>query len=112
MNLDGAEVLTQIKINNQKRRRGPQIFFATELQLAPGKTDTNTITPAFANHLNKVGVDDYSAEQKEIAAKAKRREGTLTRQQLKRIEEREREVPVVEPRRGGRVINMPGRFNE
>ena len=92
-NQNGLDLITQIKLNNPNRKRGPQIFFATELQLVPSKPD-KIITSQQANKLNKIGIDDYNQEEEEALKRS--REGAVTRQRAKRIIEKESAIPIKE----------------
>ena len=60
---DGEVVLSQIKLNNPNRERGPKKFFATELQKVEESNIENVITQNDALKINKLGLTELNDEE-------------------------------------------------
>ena len=60
---DGNIVLSQIKLNNPNRERGPKKFFATELQKVDENKIEKVITQNDALKINNLGLTELNDEE-------------------------------------------------
>ena len=60
---DNNVVLSQIKLNNPNRERGPKKFFATELQKVDESNIENVISQNEALKINNLGLEELNEEE-------------------------------------------------
>jgi hypothetical protein len=85
---NGEVVLSQIKLNNPNRERGPKRFFATELQKVDESNIENVISQNDALKINNLGLEELNEEELK-AIQQKKEIYKNTAKEKKAIQEKE-----------------------